>query len=306
MFSRLKASFQKFRSALSKTRSLLGEKIRSLFTGSIDEAKVEQLEEIFYEADLGVKTSNELASLVRKELKRNPQATGEALIGLIKQELLRRLTEVATPPIQAGNPHVILVVGVNGNGKTTSCAKLAKFYQSAGKKVILGAADTFRAAAIEQLTLWADKLQVPLVKGLPKSDPSAVVFDTVTAATSRGADVVLIDTAGRLHTKTPLMQELEKIRRSCQKVVPNSPHEILLVLDATVGQNAIEQAKTFSKFTPLTGLILTKLDGTAKGGVIINIYEQLKIPVRYIGVGETLDDLEPFEVEAFINSLFDQ
>ena len=161
--------------------------------------------------------------MVRKELKKNSQTTGEELIGLIKQELLRRLSQVATAPVQLTSPHVILVVGVNGNGKTTSCAKLAKLYQTAGKKVLLGAADTFRAAAIEQLTLWADKLQVPLVKGLPKSDTSSVVFDAVTAAQARGSDVVLIDTAGRLHTKTPLMQELDKIRRSCQKSFPTLP-----------------------------------------------------------------------------------
>lgn len=302
----LKASLQKFKKAFTKTRQLLGKKIRNLFSGPIDETKVEALEEILYEADLGVKTSMELAERVRDELRKNDKVSSENLISLIKNELKKKLYLPPQTTAAVISPHVILIVGVNGNGKTTTTAKLAKRYKDAGKSVMLGAADTFRAAASEQLTLWAEKLDLPLVKGRHKGDPSSVVFDTVTAAASQKIDIVLIDTAGRLQTKTSLMQELDKIRRASDKVVAGSPHEILLVLDATVGQNAIDQAKVFSKFTPLTGLILTKLDGTAKGGVIVNIYEELKIPVKFIGVGETLDDLEPFDAEAFVDSLFEE
>ena len=183
--------------------------------------------------------------------------------------------------------------------------ELGNFYKHAEKKVIIGAADTFRAAAVEQLDTWAKRLNIDIVKGLPNSDPASVTFDTVTAAKARNSDIVLIDTAGRLQTKTPLMQELEKIRRSCQKVIPNAPHETLLVLDATSGQNAIDQALIFNKYTPITGLILTKLDGTAKGGIVIAIQRKLKIPIEYIGVGEGMDDLQPFNPEDFVNALFD-
>jgi fused signal recognition particle receptor len=304
VFNLFKASYQKFKNALSKTRSVLGNKIRILFGGEVDESKIEALEELLYEADLGVKTASALAEKVRDELRKNKDLKSEDLIDIIKGELLKKFDTLPSPDVKESSPYVILVVGVNGNGKTTSCAKLAHRFKEAGKNVMLGAADTFRAAAAEQLTLWADKLSIPLVKGLHKSDPSSVVFDTVTSAKAKNIDIVLIDTAGRLHTKTPLMQELEKIRRSCQKVIPDSPHEVLLVLDSTVGQNAIDQAKIFSKFTPITGLILTKLDGSAKGGVIVNICEELKIPVKYIGVGESIEDLEPFDAEAFISSLF--
>lgn len=305
VFRLLKAGYEKIKAALSKTRSLLGQKIRVLFSGPIDEAKVEALEEILYEADLGVKTASELTEKVRQELYRKKDITSDELIEFIKSDLLKRLNHTAKEEVELGSPHIILIVGVNGNGKTTSCAKLAKKYLDEGKTVLLGAADTFRAAAQEQLTLWADKLQIPIVKGLAKSDPSSVVFDAVSSAKAKGIDIAIIDTAGRLHTKTPLMQELEKIRRSTGKVVPGAPHETYLVLDATVGQNAIEQAKTFMKFTPVTGLILTKLDGTAKGGVIINIGQELNLPVKFIGVGEGIDDLEPFDPDVFVKSLFD-
>ncbi len=195
-------------------------------------------------------------------------------------------------------------MGVNGNGKTTSVAKLAKRYRDSGKKVLIAAADTFRAAAIEQLEIWASRIQTDLVKGAPKSDSAAVAYDALSAAIARNIDVVIIDTAGRLHTRNDLMQELEKIKRACHKVIPDSPHETLLVLDATIGQNAIDQAKIFHQYTPITGLILTKLDGTAKGGIIINIQNQLGIPVKFIGIGESLDDLEPFNAENFSNALF--
>lgn len=305
VFRLFKAGLDKVKAALAKTRSLLGEKIRTLFSGPLDESKVEALEELLFEADLGVKTASELAERVRSEMRKNKEISSEELIEIIKSELLQRLKKNELPPQSLGKPHVILVVGVNGNGKTTTCAKLAKKYQTDNKTVLLGAADTFRAAAQEQLTLWSERLNIPLVKGLPKSDPSAVTFDALSSAKAKNIDVVIIDTAGRLHTKTDLMQELDKIRRVSHKAVPDAPHEILLVLDATVGQNAIDQAKTFMKFAPITGLILTKLDGTAKGGVIVNIKQELNIPVLFIGTGEGIDDLEPFDSEFFVKSLFD-
>ncbi|MDP3683804.1 MAG: signal recognition particle-docking protein FtsY, partial [Ignavibacteria bacterium] len=202
-------------------------------------------------------------------------------------------------------PMVILIVGVNGNGKTTSVAKLANVLGQNGKKVLVAAADTFRAAAIEQLEAWALRLKIDIVKGSPKSDPAAVAFDAVQAAKARQCDVVLVDTAGRLHTKTPLMQELEKIKRSCNKASGSGPHETLLVLDATTGQNAIDQAKHFHKFTPLTGIILTKLDGTAKGGIVVAIQRELGLPVKFIGTGEQIDDLQPFDPRTFVSNLFE-
>jgi fused signal recognition particle receptor len=304
----IKSSYQKLKNTLAKTGSLLGSKIRSLFQGGISEESLEKLEKLFYEADLGVQTSLELTNKIKEIHKKNPSITTEDLISEIRIEILKMVPQTSDPMKKIANlstPHVILIVGVNGNGKTTSVAKLAKKYQDAQKQVLIAAADTFRAAATEQLDIWASRLQVALVKGNPKSDPAAVVFDALTSAKARNIDIVLIDTAGRLHTKTHLMQELEKIKRTCHKVIPSSPHETLLVLDATTGQNAIDQAKTFHQFTPITGLILTKLDGTAKGGIVISIQKQLGIPVKFIGIGEELNDLEPFDNQAFVQSLFE-
>lgn len=299
----LKSSYNKVKKALGKT--LLGQKIRALFGDGINEETLDHLEKILYEADLGVQISLELTEKTRARLRQNSKASGDELLTALKDDLLQMLTFDAknVPAVEA--PEIILIVGVNGNGKTTSVAKLAKRYKDSGKKVLVAAADTFRAAAIEQLEMWANRLQVDIVKGAPKSDPAAVVFDAVSAAKARGVDVVLIDTAGRLHTKIPLMQELEKIKRSCRKFSTQSPHETLLIVDASVGQNAIEQAQTFNKFTPITGLILTKLDGSAKGGVVIAIQRQLKIPVKFIGVGEGMEDLEPFDSQNFIQALFE-
>jgi len=302
----LKSSYQKVKTAFSKTGSLLGNKIRSLFGRgtSINEETLEELEKIFYEADLGVETTLELTDKVKKLYAENPKLTGDELLELIRKELFLLLSPKELPkPLALTLPYTIMLVGVNGNGKTTSTAKLAKKYQDEGKKVLLAAADTFRAAAMEQLSLWASKLDIDIVKGTSKSDPAAVVFDAMSAAKARESDVVIIDTAGRLHTKLPLMQELEKIKRSCKKFLPEAPHETLLVLDATTGQNAIEQAKTFHQYTPITGLILTKIDGTAKGGIIVAIQRKLGIPIKYIGVGESIDDLEPFDAETYINAL---
>lgn len=301
----IKASYSNVKKALEKTGSLIGNKLRALFHGPIDETTLEQLEKILYEADLGSGYARELTEKIRQKLKKNPSITSEFLIDEIRQEILYHLKQHENHEKIIEIPHVILIVGVNGNGKTTSIAKLAHRYQSEGKKVILGAADTFRAAATEQLETWAHRLKADIIKGTPKSDPASVVFDAVSAGISRKADIILIDTAGRLHTKTPLMQELEKIKRSCKKVIPSSPHETLLVLDATTGQNAVDQAQTFHKFTPITGLILTKLDGTAKGGSAIAIQKKLGIPIKFIGVGESVEDLQPFDAESFVNALFE-
>jgi fused signal recognition particle receptor len=308
VFNFLKSSYQKLKNTLAKTGSLLGGKIRALFIGGISEDSLEKLEKLFYEADLGVQISINLTNKVKQIYKEQPRLDTEGLISEIRKEILQMLPKIAEPMKeipQSEGPLVILIVGVNGNGKTTTVAKLAKKYQDAGKRVLIAAADTFRAAATEQLEIWASSLHIDLIKGNPKSDPAAIVFDALTAAKARDMDVVIIDTAGRLHTKTHLMQELEKIKRSCNKVILNSPHEILLVLDATTGQNAIEQAKTFHHSTPLTGLVLTKLDGTAKGGIVINIQQQLGIPVKFIGIGEGISDLEIFDSQLFTQSLLE-
>lgn len=308
VFQFLKSTYQKIKSALAKARSLLGTKIRALFKGAINEETIEQLEQTLYEADFGVHTSMELSKKIQELYKKNPSLTTDECLSTIQASIVEILNKhsasIKDLPAGAG-PLIILIVGVNGNGKTTSVAKLAKLFKDQGKKVLIAAADTFRAAAIEQLTTWADRLDVDIVKGASKSDPASVAFDAVSAGIARKCDVVIIDTAGRLHTKTNLMQELGKIRRSCTKLCPDSPHETLLVLDATTGQNAIDQAKTFHSHTPLTGLILTKLDGTAKGGIVVSIQRELGIPVKFVGIGETVDDFAPFDSQTFASSLFD-
>lgn len=304
----LKSSYQKVKGALAKTGSLLGNKLRALFQKGLDAQALEQLEQTLYEADLGLETAKELTQKVQDLYRKDPSMTSEQLIAAIKSEILKTISQYPTGIEIASkeeSPTVLLIVGVNGNGKTTSVAKLAKLFHNENRSVLIAAADTFRAAAIEQLEIWAQRLNVDIVKGKMGSDPAAVVFDALSAGKARQSDLILIDTAGRLHTKTDLMQELEKIRRICKKISPKAPHETLLVLDATTGQNAIDQAKTFHKFTPITGLILTKLDGSAKGGIIVSISRQLGIPVKFIGVGENLEDLEPFQPESFVNALFE-
>lgn len=306
VFNFLKSGYQSVANALSKTGSLLGKKLRSLFSSEIDEDTLESLEQALYESDLGVKTALELTDKVRKLHRATPSLTSDDYLKAIKEELLNILgtQQHQLNPKPADDPLVILVIGVNGSGKTTSIAKIANVLKAQGKSVLLGAADTFRAAAIDQLDTWAKRIGIEIVKGSPGSDPAAVTFDAVMAAKARGCDVVIIDTAGRLHNKTHLMQELEKIKRTCQKHVPNAPHEILLVLDANTGQNGIDQAKTFNNFTPITGLVLTKLDGSAKGGIVIGMQRELKIPIKFIGVGESVEDLKPFDAEGFIEALF--
>lgn len=303
-----KSNYSKFKSALQRARSKFGEKIKSIFQGKIDETTLEELERHLYEADFGVHTAMELTNKIRELHQSHPSYKTADYLSALRTHLVDLLNQtpsglIELPPDQL--PLIILIVGVNGNGKTTSVAKLAHLFSQHHKKVLVAAADTFRAAAIHQLEIWAERLNVEIVKGSPKSDPAAVAFDAVQAAIARKSDLVMVDTAGRLHTKTPLMQELEKIKRSCRKASSHGPHETLLVLDATTGQNAIEQAKHFHKFTPLTGIILTKMDGTAKGGIVIAIQRELGIPIKFIGTGEGIDDLQPFDAEAFISSLFD-
>lgn len=285
-----------------KIGSSFSKKIRSLFSKVPDDAAFEQLEQIFYEADLGAKVSLELVEEVKRFYKKNSNPSTDEILTFVKQELLKSL--ITYKPISA-KPQVILLVGVNGSGKTTTLAKLGSRYAREGKKVLVAAGDTFRAAAVEQLEAWSKKVGVDLIKAKPNSDPSGVAFDAVAAGLARGADVILIDTAGRLQTKTDLMHELAKIRRVCQKQLPNAPHETLLVVDATIGQNAIDQAKIFHQFTPLTGIVLTKLDGSAKGGVAIAIQKELGIPIQWVGTGEKAEDLECFDPENYVKALFE-
>lgn len=283
-----------------KLVSPFAKKIRALFSKAPDDAAFEHLEQIFYEADLGAELAAELVEKIRGLYKKNPKIPTDEILAFVKQELLKGLLPYR--PVHA-TPLVILLVGVNGSGKTTTLAKLASHYVREGKKVLVAAGDTFRAAAIEQLDTWAKRVGVDFIKSLPNSDPSGVAFDAVAAGKARGSDVVLIDTAGRLQTKTELMHELAKVRRVCQKQLPDAPHETLLVVDATIGQNAIDQAKTFHQFTPLTGIVLTKLDGTAKGGIAIAIQKQLGIPIQWVGTGEGAEDLERFDPESYVSAL---
>lgn len=287
-------------SFFKKILSPLSKKIRALFSHGADDAAFDHLEQLFYEADLGATTAAELVEKVRLLYRKNPSITTDQILLSVKQELLQHFHPT---PLHYHSPHVILLVGVNGSGKTTTLAKLASHYASQKKKVLVAAGDTFRAAAIDQLQSWAKKIGVEIVKSLPNSDPSGVAFDALAAAKARNIDIVLIDTAGRLQTKTDLMQELAKIRKVCQKQIPDAPHETLLVLDSTVGQNALDQAQTFNKFTPITGIVLTKLDGSAKGGIAVAIQKQLNIPIRWVGTGEAADDLAPFEAEKYVDAL---
>lgn len=305
MFGFLKSTYQKIKGALSKTRSVLGQRLRSLFGKPWDDSTFEQLEQVLYEGDLGSTCAEDFVTYLRSELRLRPTQDMDAILQLLK---IHALEILSTPPKitpKTGQPTVILIVGVNGSGKTTSIAKLTRHFQEQGKKLLLAAGDTFRAAAIDQLAIWADRLKVDIIKSQPGHDPSAVAFDALTAAKARGADVVLIDTAGRLQNKKDLMQELDKIKRVCQKVIPDAPHETLLVLDATTGQNAVDQARVFNECTPLTGIILTKLDGSAKGGIILSIYKELGIPVQWIGIGEKAEDFIEFDPESYVNALFD-
>ncbi len=299
--------FKSFKKVLKKTRSLLGGKIRGLFSKPLDEETFDDLERILYEGDLGSTCAIEFTGHIEKLAKKKKDITPDEILTALSDfatQILKSPPKTSPKEATPNAPYVILIVGVNGSGKTTSCAKLAHLYKQEGKKVLLAAADTFRAAAIEQLEVWSKRAGVEFVKGQPKSDPSAVIFDALTRAKARGDEIVIADTAGRLQSKTDLMEELSKIKRVCEKIIPGAPHETLLVLDATTGQNAVDQAQTFNTFTPLTGLILTKLDGSAKGGVILSIYRQLGIPVEFIGTGEKMEDLAPFDIPSYVDALF--
>ena len=304
-----KGRFRRLRQGLSKTRSSLTGRLDRLFLGKkeITEELLEDLEEILFTSDIGVVTTQELIDSVQEKVARKELKDPEKLKTALKDHMLSFLNvgTVEHPSPGPGEPLVIMVVGVNGVGKTTTIGKAANRFRSEGKEVLLVAADTFRAAAVEQLSIWGERVGATVIKQGTGSDPSAVAFDALTAAVARKVDVVLIDTAGRLHTKINLMEELQKIHRVIGGKLPGAPHEVWLVLDATTGQNAIAHAKTFNERFGVTSIILTKLDGTAKGGIVVGISGELDIPIKFIGIGEKMDDLRPFDAADFVQAIFD-
>lgn len=297
---------------LSKTKENVFAKITRAVAGKskVDDEVLDELENVLVTSDVGVDTTLKIIKRIEERVARDKYVSTSELTAILRQEIASLLTENGSADgdnfdIPSGTkPYVIMVVGVNGVGKTTTIGKLAHRFRQAGKSVVLGAADTFRAAAVEQLEIWSERVGVPVIKQQMGSDPASVAYDTVSSAVANGVDVVIIDTAGRLHNKVNLMNELTKIKRVMQKVVPDAPHEILLVLDGSTGQNAFEQAKQFTAATEVNALAVTKLDGTAKGGVVIGISDQFKIPVKYIGLGEGMDDLQIFRKKEFVDSLF--
>lgn len=305
--SRRPGFFERLRQGLSKTRDSLIGRIDRLVLGKkeIDADTLEELEEILITADLGVQTTVELIRTLEQRLSRNELGDGAALKSALKEEILKRLARDAKPlVVGSASPFVIMVIGVNGVGKTTTIGKLAARFTTEGKKVILAAGDTFRAAAAEQLQAWGERAGVDVIRHQEGADPSAVVFDSIRAAIARKADILIVDTAGRLHTKVNLMEEMKKVRRIMARELPGAPHETLLVLDAATGQNAVSQAKLFKEAADVTGIALTKLDGTAKGGIVVAICNEFRIPVRYIGVGEGVEDLRDFDPAQFVEALF--
>jgi fused signal recognition particle receptor len=298
----------KLKAGIQKTRSGLVDRLEDALAGKkeIDADLLEELEYTLITADIGVRTVEEILERIRARVDRRLTGDAAEIRNLIREQLLEilRASEIPVRVVTAP-PAVVMVVGVNGAGKTTTIGKLANRFLGEGRGVLLCAADTFRAAAIEQLEVWAQRAGVDMIRQKTGADPSAVVFDSLQAAKARGVDYIIIDTAGRLHTKENLMAELEKMRRTCQRVIPGSPHEVWLVMDATTGQNGLEQARKFTETSGVTGIILTKLDGTAKGGVVVAIARELNLPIRFIGVGEKIDDLLPFDPEKFVESLFD-
>jgi len=296
--------FTRLKNGLSKTRKSLSGGLESIFTGkkTVDDDLLESLEELLITSDVGVQTSLSLVDRVSKNANRITDV--DQLKTVLKKEVLSFFDPVETAHRRESKPHVIMVVGVNGVGKTTTIGKLAANEKRAGRKVLIAAADTFRAAAVEQLSIWADRAGADLVRHKENADPAAVAYDAIDAALARDTDVVLIDTAGRLHTRVNLMEELKKIKRTISKRLPGAPHDVLLILDATTGQNAISQAKLFNEALDITGIALTKLDGTAKGGIVISICDTLRIPLEYIGVGEKIEDLQRFDPKQFVEALF--
>ncbi len=301
-------AFSRLKLGLKKTRSSFFRSLNQVFLGKakLDEEVIGRLEEALVTSDIGIKTAYELLETLRERVKSNETDDPDAVTGHLKSLIQDILADVEAPlrVTDEKEPFVIMVIGVNGSGKTTTMAKIAARYKKAGKRVILAAADTFRAAAVDQVEVWAQRVGCDIVKGKEKADPSSVAFEAVDQAMANGVDIVLVDTAGRLHTRAPLMEELKKVQRTLAKKLPQAPHETLLVIDASMGQNAILQAKTFNEAIPVTGIALTKLDGTAKGGVIVGISNELKIPVRYIGIGEKMDDLRDFSAREFVEALF--
>jgi fused signal recognition particle receptor len=300
--------FDRMKEAVTRTRENLTERIEEVvaFSKEIDRSTLDDLEATLIGADLGTTTTHEVLEKLRDKADRKQIKNVEELKRLLKDELLAILNKGNAEPVIKvdGTPEVILVVGVNGTGKTTTIGKLAQTFRSDGKTVLLCAADTFRAAAIDQLEVWGQRTGTEVIKTKAGGDPAAVLFDALQAASARKTDYVIVDTAGRLHTKANLMSELEKMRRTAQRIIPGAPHETLLVMDATTGQNGLQQARLFTQAAGVTGIVLTKLDGTAKGGVVVAITRELGVPVRYVGVGEKLGDLLPFEPKEFVDSLF--
>ncbi|HZR64130.1 MAG TPA: signal recognition particle-docking protein FtsY [Terriglobales bacterium] len=300
--------FERMKEAVARTRENLSERIDEVvaFSKEIDRNTLDDLEGTLLGADLGSATTHQVLEKLRERADRKQIRNGDELKRLLKEELLSILNTANTPPVERaeGIPEVILVVGVNGTGKTTSIGKLAQTFRSDGKSVLLCAADTFRAAAIEQLEVWGERTGTEVIRTRAGGDPAAVLFDALEAANARHVDCVIVDTAGRLHTKANLMSELEKMRRTAQRLIPGAPHKVLLVIDATTGQNGLQQARQFTDAAAVTGVMLTKLDGTAKGGVVIAIARELGLPVRYVGVGEKAGDLLPFDPKEFVDSLF--
>jgi fused signal recognition particle receptor len=299
--------FDRMKEAVTRTRENLSERLEEVvsFGKEIDRNTLDDLEAILIQADLGTTTTNEILGKLREKADRKQIKDVNELKRLLKEELLAILNSANhRPPRAVEGPEVILVVGVNGTGKTTSIGKLSQVFRSQGKKVLLCAADTFRAAAIDQLEIWGQRTGTEVIRTKPGGDPSAVLFDALKSASARHYDYVIVDTAGRLHTKTNLMAELEKMRRTAERIIPGSPHETLLVMDATTGQNGLQQARLFTQSAGVTGIVLTKLDGTAKGGVVVAISRELGLPVRYVGVGEKVGDMLPFSPTEFVESLF--
>ena len=300
---------ERLKESVSKTRTELAARVEQILTGDrpVDPELLRQLESALLGADIGVRTTKEVLAALRTQVNEHKLEGGAAL----KQELKRQIAKILDVPAPNSNgqpvasPRVLFVVGVNGTGKTTTIGKLASRLKSEGESILLCAADTFRAAASEQLEVWAGRSGVEIIKQKAGSDPSAVIYDALSAAVARRSDFVIVDTAGRLHTKSNLMSELEKMKRTAAKVVPGAPHEVLLVLDATTGQNGLNQAREFWSHAGVTGIVLTKLDGTAKGGIVVAIARELSLPIRFVGTGEKIDDLVPFDSETYVNSLFD-
>lgn len=300
--------FAKLKQGLTKTRDQFVTKVEEILTGrrKIDDELYEELEEVLIRSDVGVNTSLELVERLRKEARKRKLQEAHELKAVLKELISEILGEEEALNLADRGPSILLVVGVNGVGKTTTIGKLAHYFRSEGKKVILAAGDTFRAAAIDQLEIWGQRAGVDVIKQREGADPAAVAYDAIQAAKSRNVDLVIMDTAGRLHNKVNLMEELRKVKRVIEREIPGAPHEVLLVLDATTGQNALQQAKLFQEVAGVTGIVLTKLDGTAKGGVVLGIQGETRIPVKWIGVGEGMEDLRPFIPQDFAEALFDR